>query len=245
MSHSKRIMRTTTSWRGFAFLVFCLLAVCGPVLADHPNQPQGFDPERSYQGGSDQIDQVDLFSGRLTMTIPIGPFSLIYNSNVWRYQRNPQGEVEAFPDQLTTGGLGWHLGWGEVYHPDHWYNGTGKWLFVADDGGRHTFHPNLHDGENDGNGRVFYSRDGSYLRLTISANNCDADIEMPDGMTRRYTGAGGACGSFTEKTLRKVWSRFGSVTNADLTVAYNSDDTLRTVTASSWTPELYSSGEDR
>lgn len=33
----------------------------------------------------DLPDQVDLFSGRLSVAIPIGPFQLFYNNNVWRY----------------------------------------------------------------------------------------------------------------------------------------------------------------
>lgn len=208
-----------------AALVFAL-----PAAAFHPNQPQGFDPERAYQG-LDQIDQIDLFSGRLTLTLPIGPFTLIYNSNVWRYVFDTESGLEAWPDRQSTAGLGWHLGWGEVYHPDHfWYNDSEEWLYVSEDGGRHTFYQELHKGEDDGDLRVFYTRDGSYLRMTLSADNCHTDIEFPDGTTRRFSGKLGHCGPDTERIFSKMWNRFGSVHDPDLTVSYENDDTLRKVT---------------
>ncbi len=219
----------TTKSRRFGMIVLMLTLLAGPLSAIHPNQPQGLDPERSTQASADQIDQVDLFSGALNIAIPMGPFSLAYNSNVWRYRRDADGLIEAFPDRKMTAGLGWQLGWGEVYDPDHWYNDTGRWLYVSDDGGRHTFYDELHEGEQDGDSNVFYSRDGSYLRVRISSDDCHADIETPDGTTRRFTGAGGVCGAEAEKTFRKAWDRFGSASDPDLTVTYNADDTLRTL----------------
>lgn len=211
--------------RTICTVLTCLVAV--PALGFHPNQPQGFAPDRAYQQGLDQIDQVDLFSGRLTITLPIGPFTLVYNSNVWRYQIDGQGYIEAQPDRQTTGGLGWHLGWGEVYPPHHWYNESGRWLYVADDGSRHTFYANLHKGEDDQAPDVYYTRDNSYLRLRIGENGCSADIEHPDGITRRFVGS---CGPQTTMTLRAVWNRFGSPEDPDTTFTYNADDTLRTIT---------------
>ena len=43
----------------------------------HPNLPLGFDPERAYQVTVEGIDQIDLFTGRLSAVLPIGPFQLV------------------------------------------------------------------------------------------------------------------------------------------------------------------------
>ncbi|MEM7355768.1 MAG: hypothetical protein AAF657_33440, partial [Acidobacteriota bacterium] len=199
------------------------------AFAMHPTHPLGFDPERAFQDLSG-IDGVDLFSGSLSLGVPVGPFNLIYSSNVWRYDVvvvDGADTLRATPDRRTTAGFGWHLGWGEVFHPDHWTNASGKWLYRGPDGARHTFYPTLHVGEDDGDDLVFYSRDGSYLRLRTTADRCRIDIEHPDGSTRRFEN--GTCGPNAEYTLRKVWSPFASAEDPDQTITYNADDTLRTV----------------
>ncbi len=215
-------------------VAFCLYG-SSPLVAMHPNHPLGIDQERAYQTPGVGIDQVDLFSGAVSVAIPIGPFTLINNSNVWHYEVNEQsGEIRARPNWEGTGGIGWHLGWGEVFHPDHTLNNTGRWLYVGGDGGRHTLYPTLHRLETNQDPRVFYTRDGSYLRMRLSANNCHADIEEPDGTTRRFTGS---CGPLTTYRLRKVWSPYASEADPDLTITYGidpadpngTDDTLRTV----------------
>lgn len=210
-------------------LIIAWLA-CGVAWADHPNQPQGFDAIRAYQTGLDQIDQVDLYSGRLSLTIPVGPFSLIYNSNVWRYQAWDDGDgvsrIRATPDEQNTGGLGWYLGWGEVYHASHWYNGTGKWLFVGDDGGRHVFYGTLHRGETNVDPNVYYTRDGTYLRLRVH-NNYFVDIEYPDGTTRRFDSGTGGLG--TTYRLTKTWQPFSSAADPDIEITYSADGLTRAV----------------
>ena len=217
-----------------SFLAVGLLtALMAPqrTAAQHPNHPLGFAPERAYESGPVGIDTVDLFSGSLSVTLPIGPFALAYNSNVWRYTTVIEGGVEkirAEPDRLDTGGLGWHLTWGEVYHPSHWYNDTGQWLYVDEAGGRHVFYSQLHRFEDDGDHDVYYSRDNSYLRLKVAANNCSADIEAPGGTTRRFVAP--TCGGGTTYRLTKVWSAFASAASPDLSITYDADDYLRTVT---------------
>ena len=210
-------------------LAILVTAVAGTAFADHPNQPLGFDPERAYQVSPQQIDHIDLFSGRLSATIPIGPFNLFYNSNVWRYSTDNDGEIVAQPDRLSTAGLGWHLGWGEIYEPTHWSNDTNRWLYVGEDGGQHAFFSTLHYDDNNGVANVFYTRDGSYLRMKLDpVNRCWAEIEFPNGNTRRFGRS--SCGPFTPLRFTAAWDRFGSFADPDLTVAYNTDDTLRTVT---------------
>ncbi|MEM9596395.1 MAG: RHS repeat-associated core domain-containing protein [Acidobacteriota bacterium] len=215
-------------------------SICGLLsgsvaLAQHPNQPQGFAPERSYQESWENMDHVDLFSGRLSATIPLGPFSITYNTNVWRYQLWDDNlgfpVVRATPDEQNTGGLGWHLGWGEIYHHSHWYNTSAdQWLYVDGDGSRHYFYQRLHrDDPDDGDPKVLYSRDGSYLRMRLPTGSHGwVDIEEPDGTRRRFVSETGGLGGAYRIT--KVWSRFASINDPDLTITYNEDDTLRTMT---------------
>jgi hypothetical protein len=60
---------------------------------------RGFAPEKVYDFSS--IDQVNLFNGNLSLTIPIGPrfpvgggltygLTLVYNSNVWKIDSRTQ-----------------------------------------------------------------------------------------------------------------------------------------------------------
>lgn len=212
------------------FLLFLALLVT-PASAYHPNQPQGFGPERSFHQVPALPDQVDLFSGRLSVTFPLGPFTLIYNNNVWRYSEvveNNQLEIRAEPDRLQNAGLGWHLGLGELYPPSHWYNDSPahQWLYVGADGSRHTFYGALHRNEDDGDLDVYYTRDNSYLRLKKIVAGSAWDIEFPDGTTRRFVKGGAG----TPYRLTKVWDRFGSASDPDLTITYSADDKLRTVT---------------
>lgn len=208
-----------------------LAGAAAPLLAYNPNQPQGFDPERMYHGASVLPDQVDLFSGRLSVTLPIGPFTLAYNNNVWRYRdviEGGQPRIQVWPDRLQNAGLGWHLGWGELYAPDHWYNDSvaGQWLYVDDSGARHFFYGALHRLESDGDGDVYYTRDNTYLRLRKIVAGSTWDIEFPDGTTRRFV-KGGAGAPYR---LTRAWSPHGSAVDPDFTITYDPDDKLRTLT---------------
>lgn len=198
-----------------------LLALPFSVSALHPNHPLGFDPERNTQTSADGIDHVDLFSGSLSLTIPVGPFVLNYSSNVWRYRpiaAKGGPLTEAVPDRATNAGLGWHLGWGEVYHASHGLNDTGTWLYVGADGGRHTFSPELHEDDGSDPSHLWYTRDGSYLRLRLHSN-VYVDIEFPDGTTRRFdSGTGGLQSTYF---LHKVWSAFASADDPDSLIEYD------------------------
>ncbi len=194
-----------------------------PAWSMHPNHPVGFDPEKAYQSGA--VDHVDLFSGSLALTIPIGPFALTYSSNVWTYEQvfDPgtlQFYTQALPDRERSAGLGWHLGWGEVYSPSHWYNPSGRWLYIGPDGGRHVFYDQLHRDEDDGDANTLYSRDGSYLRLR-KISGCKILIETPNGTTRSFMSP--TCGGGSTHRLTKVWSTHASDSDPDFTVTYDAD----------------------
>ena len=226
----RHIKMSSSTYRASAtFATLALVLVASQARAQHPNHPLSFRPEKAYQVGL--VDQVDLYSGTLSVTIPIGPFLLVNNSQVWRYlEMEVEGEevLEARPDSRNNAGIGWKLGWGEVYHKNHSYNDTGEeWLLVDQAGNRHVFYPQLHENEDDGDESVFYSRDNSYLRLIeYPGVGWYVDIESADGTTRRYKSYGGSYGDTFR--LEKGWSRFGSKDDWDFKVTYNQDNTLWT-----------------
>ncbi|MCH9646688.1 MAG: RHS repeat-associated core domain-containing protein [Deltaproteobacteria bacterium] len=198
-----------------------------PLGAIHPNHPLDIDPEKAAQGFTEGIDNIDLYSGALSLNLPIGPFQLNYSSNVWRYKRDNVDEIEAFPNRLNNAGLGFHLGWGEVLSPFHNLNQTGKWLYVDKSGGEHVFYPNLHKGEPVDSG-VLYSRDNGYLRLRIqddgTGNHLWAEIESPNGSTQRFecvASPGQGCGLESVYRLRKGWSPFTTRQDPDFEVDYD------------------------
>ena len=212
-----------------ALAMLAMLAFGTPMAAIHPNQPQGFDGDRAAQRGLDQIDQIDLFTGRLAVVLPLGPFALVYNSNIWRYEAVLEGgeeHIRSNVDNQNTGGIGWRIGLGEVYRPQHSYNVTGHWLYVSDDGGRHLFYDTLHNDDNNAQAGVWYTRDGSYLRMK-KTTSFYVDIESPDGTTRRFLT--GAASDPTIFRLHKVWSRFTSADDPDLWVSRDENDLRRTV----------------
>ena len=194
-----------------------VLLITPHALAMHPNHPVGFSPERAYQAGA--TDSIDLYSGTLSLTIPIGPFTLAYNSQVWTYEFDENGKIEANPDAERNAGIGWKLGWGEVYHPNSAYNDTERWMFVDQNGSRHVFYDRMHQNDpDDGDPDVFYTRDSSYLRMTKYSGTWYVDIEYPDGTTRRYKRLSGAATS--THRFERAWNRFGSPTSYDLKVEY-------------------------
>ncbi len=213
-------------------VLWLLLVLAAPAVhAYNPNQPQGFGPERSFQQTPAFPDQVDLFSGRLSVALSAGPFALVYNNNVWRYievMENGQIRIQAQPDRLQNAGLGWHLGWGELYEPSHWYNNSpgNQWLYVGADGTRHIFYGELHRLEDDGDLDTYYTRDNSYLRLKKIVVGSTWHIEFPDGTTRRFVKGGPGA----PYRLVSGWDRFGSASDPDFTITYSADDKLRTFT---------------
>ena len=186
-----------------------LLLISLQAFAQHVNHPLGIEDDIKYQNTSN-INRVALFSGTLTAQIPIGPFNMVYNSNIWRYrgEMNTDGSP-AFAARLDlemTGGIGWHLGWGEVYFPGHWYNDyeDGDWLYVDEMGVHHIFHDrSLHVGETTSDSSYMYTRDGSYLRLH-RVDNVHVTIEFPDGSMKLFDSGTG--GLNTTYHLHKVWN---------------------------------------
>lgn len=202
-------------------MMLAIASLATSVQAQHPNHPLGFGANRQYQGAQTGLDHIDLFTGTLQLTVPIGPFTLTYNSNVWRYRQELDGSnvyITARPDGETTAGLGWHLGLGEVYSQHNLYNDTNRWLYVDGSGGHHVFFSDLHYEESEGDPNDFYTRDGTFLRLRTDPNHGWVEIDFPNGSTHRFDSGTG--GLQTTYRLSHTWSAHGSQQDPDLTVTY-------------------------
>ncbi|MCU1246672.1 MAG: hypothetical protein JWN02_2582, partial [Acidobacteria bacterium] len=182
--------------RSFLCLLLALL-FAGTAIAAHPNAERGFSADSAYQFGN--LDTVNLFNGNVSLTIPLGQryevggsvsygFSLVYNSKVWDYQQGwDSGQqadaTEAIPNRDSNAGLGWTLSQGRL--KDLSTDGTIRYpySYFSADGGEHGLYYTLHDGETAA-ANVFYTRDGSNLRLTVSSEL--AEVEFPDGTAQTF-----------------------------------------------------------
>jgi hypothetical protein len=200
---------------GFAFPAL-LLALAGPVLADiHPNTAGGFPVDQSFHVGD--IDNVNLFNGALTVTIPIGPsypvnggfsysLKLVANSSPWIFQTvhrtdpktgDDTTRLQANPNPCSNAGLGWRVSLGRLNPPCQVpdVNDTLPGPTYQDEMGTdHVFYPTLHWGDPEdapvsGITGIEYTRDGSYLRLKVYGSGFQ-EVEFPDGMVRKFDSSG-------------------------------------------------------
>jgi hypothetical protein len=176
-----------------ALLLAAALAL--PLAADpHPNVAIGLSPDKSYQIGD--VDNVNLFNGALTVTLPLGPsyplggnlsyqLTLVRNSNPWFVLQTTDstGTIynESLPSTCSNAGLGWRLSFGEL-DPYCSPSDFSNHIYQDPSGADHVFYPTLHAGETAVAG-VFYTRDGTYLRLKWS--DPTAELDFPDGGTVR------------------------------------------------------------
>ena len=186
---------------GLALLLTAVSAV--PARADvDPNVERGFSAEKVYSFG--EIDQVNLFNGNLMLQLPLGRsypvngglsfgLGLSYNSNVWDFESvpvpstPPQQAVSARPSRESNAGLGWAVSLGKLYPPNVPVAQTPYWRYLGEDGAEHSFHTTLHSGETSV-ANVWYSRDGSYLRLR-RVTDLAYEVDFPDGTVKRFTRA--------------------------------------------------------
>ena len=123
-------------------LVLSVAAAAGALgqVQEDPHE-RGFHPDKLYQ--FDNIDSVDLSSGSLGLTIPIGPrypaggglsygLTLTYSSNVWDFEERI-GQIlcgnmidqycaitykKATPNIVSNAGMSWLLSLGWLGDPD-------------------------------------------------------------------------------------------------------------------------------
>lgn len=187
---------------GPTLLVLVAALVAAPPLAAQPNPDtaRGFEAGKVYQFG--QIDSVNLFNGNLSLIIPIGGtypadgdlaygLTLSYNSNVWRHYGydwwEPGGAIigSTYSSlEKTNAGPGWRLGFGELQDSSYPENDGSQWVYISPDGAVHAFYNTLHTGEVNESG-IFYSRDGSYLKL-VRESTTAYRVEAADGSQRRF-----------------------------------------------------------
>lgn len=205
------------SCRGWVLLTLLLL-LGTPALADvHPNTAPGFPVDQSFHVGD--IDNVNLFNGGLTLTIPLGrsypvgggfsySLKLVYNSQPWTFYTipvihpqtgEPMGSHNlANANECDNAGLGWRVSLGRMNPPCQDPESVGPVPIYQDENGTdHMFYSTLHYG-NPGDPEdvnpagvtdVQYTRDGSYLRLKVYSAGY-REIEFPDGTIRRFRSDG-------------------------------------------------------
>ena len=212
--------------RQSVFLLIALLAL--PLAAQqHPTHARGYDLTKLYQ--FDGIDSVNLFNGNVGVRIPIGnsyPVSenfsygltLSYNSKVWDHVERWDASgpyTEAVPSRRSNAGFGWLLSVGRLFPPSHPTNDTSRWIYEDPSGAEHLLFsgPLYVDDAASSYTGVYYSRDGSYLRMRELSSTV-IEIDLPDGSTHRFGPA--SDGSWRATQLR---SAFGST----ITVGYAAD----------------------
>ncbi|HPA79478.1 MAG TPA: RHS repeat-associated core domain-containing protein [Thermoanaerobaculales bacterium] len=178
-----------------------IIALAMPSLAaavqmeGFPTEP-AFQADRVYQVSNP--DSIDLSTGSLTLTIPIGgsypvggDFSygliLSYSSLIWDFDVRVEGLPDcdppndpcewfrqAFPSRRSNAGIGWRLSLGELYSPvDPDSPWDTDWAYVSPDGSEHVFFETLHPRDapsSYGGYSYWYSRDGSYLRMKFQSS---------------------------------------------------------------------------
>jgi len=217
----------------------CLVLSLGsvPLSAQrHPNAAKGIIGTQSH--GTGLIDTINYFNGNLTVSVPLGQafplstslsygFALHYNSNTWDIEKvyhptNPNGPcpqcvtqyTAAFPDRRSNAGMGWVLTMGRLWAPGAETNKTGHWVYETPDGSDHRFFGTLHDGETAAS-EVFYTRDGSYLRLRYDSATGQRLVEFPGGAVHEFEpGPGGVDAMWRLKRIRdRFTNTAGAYTN--------------------------------
>jgi RHS repeat-associated protein len=188
-----RISNLIASYSRFALTALCLFVASSSVFGQQPvNHERGLSAN-SYLSTS--FDQVNLYNGNLTLTIPVGPtftvggnlkyrLTLVYNSTTWNYKTElqpgvgPDGTAEmrtqSESNPKANAGHGWAVTLGALYPPKTGFYNTNEfdYLYVAPDGSEHRFI----------NGGM--TQDGTYLRLNVAERR----VDFPDG-TRHYFNA--------------------------------------------------------
>ncbi|HEX3555793.1 MAG TPA: hypothetical protein VIA62_21455, partial [Thermoanaerobaculia bacterium] len=194
-------------------LLLAALGIVVPAAADvHPNTAGGFPVAQSFHAGD--VDNVNLFNGSLTLTLPLGPslpvdggfsygLKLVYNSSPWFFQTidrvaDQTPRTQASPTPCSNAGLGWRVSLGRMdppcQVPDDANDSPLGPIYQDEMGTDHIFYATLHDGDPEdaplpGVHDVQYTRDGSYLRLKVYTAGF-REVEFPDGTVRTFDASG-------------------------------------------------------
>lgn len=212
-----------------------MMLVAAPAIAQvDPNLARGVSAGGAYAGGG--LDRVNLFNGNLMLGIPLGSsypvggglthgLGLSYNAKIWDLsirqagtKGNQQTYTRADPGAGFNAGLGWAVSVGEL-EPE-----GGTFVYRSADGGEHLFYDRLHIGESSVFG-VYYTRDGSYLRLRRLGSALDFEVEFPDGTVRKFHRSS----TTSPFKLTQIRDRFGNdVTVSQTTSLWTLSDGHRT-----------------
>ncbi|BCW94312.1 MAG: hypothetical protein KatS3mg007_2206 [Thermoanaerobaculum sp.] len=137
------------------------------------------------------------------MNIPIGPkypvserlsygLNLVYNSTIWAFDSWPATDsqwcIAAEPkvsyDFDWNAGVGFLLSLGELRYRSN----LDQWVYLSPDGAQHTFFPTYPWGQPEPNNYLWYTQDGTYLRLTWFPGSSPrlALVEFPDGTRHTF-----------------------------------------------------------
>lgn len=178
------------AWFSLFLIPVVALALPSPML--HPNLARG---DSGFEFERHTVGKVNTFNGNLRVTIPMGheyPVSsrlgyrlaLEFNSNFWDVNDSGPAGISVQPAAASRAGMGWDLSFGRLIPPGEPGNSLGQWIYIEPDGSAHPFYDTLRE-DLPATVDTFYSRDGSYLRLSkVTANLIELD--EPDGTTRRF-----------------------------------------------------------
>jgi len=220
-----------------ALLVFIPASASAEQPQVHPNLEKGFAADKMYQFNN--VDNVNLFNGNLTFTIPLGgsipasdrlatSMTLVYNSKLWDATQYRDGSMPAgqetrtwkTPTARSNAGLGWMVSFGRMFegatsntdlNDSDIVPNDSSIHYESPDGADHVIHnTGLHSDSIGG----YYSRDGSYIRMTDGNPRL---IETPDGTVREFS-------SYMDGTRRrwritKLRDSFGNYIDFDYTTA--------------------------
>lgn len=173
------------------------------------------------------FDQVNLFNGNLLYAVDLGQaypvsaafsyrFGLHYNSLIWDFETEEEGTA-AYPVRDANAGVGWDLSFGRLHGPGEAVNPTGRWVYVAPDGGLHRLYGALHPGD-PLVPEALFSRDGTYLQLLDVGS--DKLLRFPDGRQSTFEPQGGGW------RLVRMEDRQGT----GVSIAYSADGSQWTLT---------------
>ena len=218
-------VRLTVEW-----LLLVLILATAASAQDHEFMKRGATRESLTS-----IDSVSLRNGNGVINIPIGPrvkvggqlsfgLNLIYNSKIWDVEAgspwtaSPMASYPiSLPSRKSNAGVGWTLSLGRLFAPDTPdFNETDQWMYVGPDGSEHFLYQTLREGMAS-DLSSWYSRDGSYLRMTISTEGYE--VEFPSGEIHIFDG---------RLLLVKITDRYPEPNYLD--VAYSVDELTVTIT---------------
>ena len=204
----------------------------------HPNDAKGISASASLTFGPDTIS---LWAGSRVVTIAIGQsypvserfsygLTLVLQNDPWIRNdfTDPFGTttIQSLPDPANVAGLGWRVSLGRFDPPslpsegdiDHAQQAPHN--YQMPDGSIHGLYATLHEGESS-NAGVFYSRDGSSIRLNVSR------VEFPDGSSHTV-GSGGYPTSMQDAHGSTVTIRYldgnGNATNPNQALQWELKD---------------------